>query len=278
MSGNEKLIKQFGEKGYVLNAKYRVPSSLLWKPDFILTHSGINFLVLVRSTSTIPTSLLNRIAHTPSDKIVPLLVFQRKLKKQDERVIVSFGISFCHFLNGKLEINTIKKKLSKQKIKQEIRKKLRQIDVFVSSKQEVEEREFIRSRINYLRDTFNYPFSCHLIEYDKFNIDKLYSHIDSVMATCEFVVIVLEDGHSPVVSYEISKAIRTKEPDNIFMFVKSTLDSSNSWKKDLNKVKRLNTVKYLPYADKNDLEVIFSKAVCVRMNAICKKEGVELFI
>jgi hypothetical protein len=62
------------------------------------------------------------------------------------------------------------------------------------------------------------------------------------------------------------------------MFVKSTSECSISWKKELAKVKKLKTIKYMPFLNKNELEVTLSKAIHVRMTAICKKQNVEIFI
>jgi hypothetical protein len=278
MTAIEKINQQFIQHGYVEDTKYKIPSSLLWKPDLILKKNGSTYLVLIRSSNTIPAGFLNRISHIPTNKIIPLIVFPKKLTTTDEKYITSVGIGICYFIRGTLQNFNIKKKLSENKIKQEIKKKLKQIDIFISSKQDIEEREFIRTRVNYLRDTFNYPFFCHMIEYDKFNIKSLYSHIDKVLGVCEWVVIILDDHYSSVVSYEISKSSKIKNAENIFMFVKSTSECANSWKKELNKIKKLKTIKYLPYLNKNELEVVFSKAVHVRMTAICKREKVEIFI
>jgi len=42
------------------------------------------------------------------------------------------------------------------------------------------------------------------------------------MAICEWIVIVLEDNYSSVVNYEITKAVKEFDHNNIFMFIKLT--------------------------------------------------------
>ena len=100
------------------------------------------------------------------------------------------------------------------------------------------------------------------------------------MGYCEWIVIVLEENYSKTVCYEINKSITLIEHDNIFIFVKSTSKSLTVWKKELDNIKKLKSksIKYLPYSDISELEVGLSKAFNTRMNEICKKEKIKIFV
>ncbi|NWF90542.1 MAG: hypothetical protein HXY50_13905 [Ignavibacteriaceae bacterium] len=276
----EKIQERFENNGYKKVSNYRLPSDLLWQPDLVFTKNSFTYLVLAKTNNTIPPSYLIRISNIPNKKIIPLIIFAQKLKNQrDEQFILSLGISIGYLIKGRLVDIHIRKKLPEKSIKREIGNKLQSIDIFISSKQDIDEREFVKRRINVLRDTHNYPFFTHLIEYDKFNLKKLRQHIDEEMNRCEWIVIVLEDNHSKDVSYEIKKAIKTIEHENIFMFVKSTNRCHNTWKKELNKIKNLEnkSIHYFPYFNLDDLEVTLSKAINKRMGEICKKKKIKLF-
>ena len=140
------------------------------------------------------------------------------------------------------------------------------------------DREFIFDRLEYLRKSNSFPFNPpHLIEYDRFSLPKLYKHIKEVMTNCEWIVILLEDNFSKVVRYEIKLACSIIRHENIFMFVKSTNNCHTNWEKDLEKVKELKTIKYLPYNDSKDLEVTLTKSVNKRMIEIQKKKHIQIY-
>jgi hypothetical protein len=280
MTAIDKIKEQFVNDRYVELSKNKIPKSLLWQPDLIFSKKGYTYLVLAKSNNSVPPSFLIRISNIPKGNLIPLIVFSQKLRtKTEENKILELGISIGYFIRGKLSNVIIKKKIPQIKVKKDIKKKLRVIDIFVSSKQGIDEREFIRGRINFMRDTNPYPFRPpHLIEYDKFSINKIYEHIDEVMSDCEWIVILLEDNDSDYVKYEIDKSIKYKNHENIFMFVKSTNICHTIWKKELSRVKKLNTIHYIPYTNLNDLEVNFCRAVHDRMIEIYKEEKIEIFV
>jgi hypothetical protein len=279
MTAINKIKEQFINAGYVELSKSKIPKSLLWQPDLIFFKRDYTYLVLVKSNNSILPSFLNRISNIPKGNIIPLIVFAQKLgTKTEEKEILKLGISVGYFIRGKLSDVIIKKKRPQIAVKKEINKKLRVIDIFVSSKQDINEREFIKNRINFLRDANPYPFNPpHLIEYDKFNMNEVYKRIDKVIGICEWVVILLEDNYSDYVSYEINKSIKDKKHENIFMFVKSTNLCHTTWKKELNNVQKLNTIHYITYTNLKDLDISFFRAIRDRMNEIYKKEKIERF-
>lgn len=277
----DKLREQFIAKHFVELKISNAPSKLLWQPDLIFKKDKFIYLVLVKSNNSIPPAYLNRIADIPKANIIPLIIFAKKPSTSDEKSILTLGISIGLFQNGKISNLNIRKKLPTQQVQKEIKKKLSVIDIFISSKQDIPERKFAEERIENLRKVNSYPFNPpHLIEYDKFRIAKLYAHIDEKLSICEWIVIILEDNYSPVVSYEIKKAIKGFDHDNIFMFVKSTAACQTAWKKELNKVKQLQSksIKYLPYSDLSDLEVYLAKAIHKRINEICKQKNIDIFV
>ncbi len=280
MPNFDKIREQFRNNGYAELPGYKVPKSLPWQPNLVFSKDGHTYLVLVKSNNAIPPAYLNRIAILPKGNFIPLIVFAQKPTTNDEKSILSLGISIGRLVNGKLSHLKIKKKIPQIIVQREIKKKLEVIDLFVSSKQDIAERKFVEERIEYLRKANSYPFNPpHLIEYDHFNLKKLYKHIDMVIGNCEWIVIVLEDNYSEVVSYEILKAIKTIRHENIFMFIKSTNLCKTTWKKELNKIKKLEgkSIKYLPYSNLNELEVLLSKAIHTRINEICKRKKIEIF-
>jgi hypothetical protein len=280
MTPMDKLKEQFVNSGYVELDKSKTPKSLLWQPDLLFSKDGYTYLVLVKSNNSVPPTFLNRIGDTPKGNFIPLIIFSHKPTVTDEKSISSLGISTGIFSKGKLSHLNIKKKLSTSEVRKKNKGKLEVIDIFISSKQDIEERKFVEDRIENLRKINSYPFSPpHLIEYDRFDIKNLYKHIDSIMSKCEWIVILLEDSHSKVVRYEINKAIKIIDHKNIFMFVKSTIACQTAWKSELKKIKDLESksIKYLPYSDRSELEVYLSKAIKTRINEICKKKNIEIF-
>ncbi len=274
----DEIKDQFKKNGYIESPGYNLPKSLLWQPDLVFSKNNYTYLILVKSNNSIPPSFLNRISNIPKDTIIPLIVFAQKLKDKEEKGILSLGISIAYFIRGRLVKFTFKKKKPRKIVKRDIRNKLKAIDIFISSKQDIVEREFVKSRINYLRDTNNYPFFLHMIEYDKFEMSKLYKHIKTEMCKCEWIIVLLGNHYSPIVKYEMRKALTVIEHNNYFMFVKSTNNCRIAWEKELDEVKQYNTIHYIPYANLNDLEVNLSRAVNKRMYQICKKEKVEIFV
>ena len=280
MIDTDKLKEQFVKIGYEELSINKTPKSLLWQPDLLFLKDGYKYLILVKSNNTVPPTFLNRIVNIPRGKFIPLIIFSTKPTATDVELFGSLGISIGVFIKGKISHLIIKKKLPPNKVKKEIKRKLEVIDIFVSSKQDVEERKFIEGRIENLRKIHSYPFSPpHLIEYDRFDINKLHKHIDKIMSNCEWIVILLEDNYSEVVAYEINLAIKIIDHENIFMFVKSTIASQTAWKRELNKIRKLKSksIKYFPYSDRSELEVHLSRAIKSRINEICKKKNIEIF-
>jgi hypothetical protein len=276
----QKIKEQLEAKGFIELPGNKVPKNLLWQADLLYTKDNFIYLILVKSNNSVPPAYLNRIGSIPREDIIPLIIFCQKPVARDEKIILSLGISLGYFINDKISNLKIQKKIPQQVVAIEIKRKLSVIDIFVSSKQDIAERKFVENRIENLRKINSYPFNPpHLIEHDKFDINSLYDYIDSVLLNCEWIVIILEDEYSPVVSYEINKAIDNLEHENIFMFVKLTNTCKTSWENELAKIKDLasKSIKYLPYSDHSELEVGLSKAIKTRMNEICKKEKIELF-
>lgn len=278
MIATELIKEHFTKSGYKDVPLSKSPKSLLWQPDLILTKNGLIYLLLVKSNNSIPPAFLDRISKISSANVIPLIIFAQKLSLINENSITSLGISVGYFIRGKVSNLKIKKKLPKKEIQKEIKKKLEVIDIFISSKQDIPEREFILDRLEVFRKTNSFPFNPpHLIEYDRFEINKLYEHIRQVMTNCEWIVIILEDHFSKVVRYEIKQATKLIRHKNIFMFVKSTSSCHSKWKTDLQNVKALKTIKYLPYTDTKDLEVSLGRAINKRMTEIQKKKKIQIF-
>ncbi|MCK9404554.1 MAG: hypothetical protein M0Q26_14275 [Chitinophagaceae bacterium] len=285
MTDLDKLKTQFFNKGLTEFAPIKfipkILDALLWQPTFLLSDGSYTYLVLVKTNNTVLPTFLNRVASIPNRSYVPVIIFCQKPTATDEKFILSLGISIGYFIKGKLYNLNFKKKIPQNIVQKEIKKKLPVIDIFISSKQNIPERKFVEERIENLRKINSYPFNPpHLIEYDKFKLNKLYQHIDEKMEICEWIVIILEDNHSNDVRYEINKAIKEFDHDNIFMFVKSTNACQTVWKKELTKVKKLESksIKYLPYSNLSELEVYLSKAVKERINEICRKHKIEIFV
>jgi hypothetical protein len=278
----DKVRAQFLSLGFIELTQENTPASLLWSPDLVFSKDGKTYRVLIKSNDSIPPAYLTRIAQSSKEKVINLIIFSQRASLTQERTILSLGVSLGYFIRGKLCDLNIKEQLPKAEIRKEIKKKkLPTIDIFLSSKQDISERPFVAQRIEVLRKTMYYPFNPpHLIEYDKFPLHEIYDHINETLDNCEWIVIVLEDAHSIYVRHEIYRAIDRMEHENIFMFVKQTSVCKTAWKKELNKIEKLKSesIKYMPYLDQIDLEVTLTKAVNKRMNEICKKEGVQIFV
>jgi hypothetical protein len=279
MTVNDKIKVQLVNRGFVELSRNKTPKTLRWRPDLIFSKDGYIYLILIKSNNSVPPTFLNRIASIPKGNIIPLIIFSQR-PARDERFILSLGISIGYYSKGKLSELILKKKLSQKIIQKEI-KKLEVIDIFVSSKQDIPERKFIEERIEYLRKANSYPFSPpRLIEYHRYSLKNKYTYINKVMDMCEWVIIILEENHSKDVSYEINRAVRTKNHDNIFMYVKYNNTCQTAWKKELNKIKKLESksIKYSPYSNQSELEVELSNHIKTRMIEICKKKKVNLFM
>lgn len=286
MSPQDKIKQQFISSDFRELPLSKLPKSLLWQPDLVFVKNNYTYLVLIKSNNSIPPTFLNRIANIPSGNIIPLIIFAQKVDRHKEKEILNLGISVGNYFRGRLLNLKIRKKTDQTTVKKEIRKKLDHIDIFVSSKQngsdgiELGERTLAKKTINLLRDTRNYPFTAHLIEYERFKLNKLYEKINEVMEHCEWIVILLEDYFSKTVRYEINKAIKTKDHQNIFIFLKSTHVCKKAWKNVIAKITKMNSksIKYLPYSDLTDLEVTMTKAINNRMNEICEKKKIQIYV
>lgn len=273
----EDLVKLFLKQGFLEPKLKKLPVAIQWQPDLVLEKNGLKYYCLIRKSNSIPPTFLSRISNS-SAKFNSIILFEKKCSKTDENEILSMGISIGYLIDNKL---TLKIKANNKVISKQVQKKLTVIDIFVSSKQDIAEREFTYDRLEMLRKVHEYPFNPpHLIEHDKFDMRKLYPYIDSIMDKCEWIVIILEDNYSKTVSYEIHRAIQTIRHENIFIFVKSTKECHNSWKKELEFIKNLKppTIKYLPFNDNTNLEANMNKAINLRMSQIYKKYKIKTII
>lgn len=278
MVDHSKIRHQFTKEGFAELSVSKTPESVLWSPDLLFSKDGYTFPVLVKTNDAIPPAFLSRIAQIKDQKIKPVIIFCQKPKPKDrkrtEESLLSLGISSGYFLNGKLTDLQIKKKISPQ-AKKELRK-LNSIDVFISSKQNIKTRKYIRGRLYFLRDTESYPFFARLIEYEKHPSDKLEEYIDEVMEQCEWIVVLLEDEYSKITFYELKRAIGTMNHNNIFVFVKETKKCKTTWNHALELLKTSTSVTYLSYSNRPDLEIIFCSAVKKRMRQICKQKKIKI--
>lgn len=273
MERSEEILGHFAKQGFLEIKNQKLPSSILWQPDFVIKKNNIKYFALLRTSNSVLPAFLSRISKS-SSRYNSIIVFEKKLTRTDENEIISLGISIGYFINGKL---ALKLRTQNKTVIKEVKKKLQVIDIFVSSKQDIEERTFVEERLENLRKINEYPFNPpHLIEYEKFDIRNLYKHIDSTIDKCDWIVIILEENYSKVVKHEIHEAIKKIEHQNIFMFVKSTKECHSKWKKELDLIVNLKppTIKYLPFSDLRDLEVTMSKAVHLRMADIFKKNKI----
>ena len=169
MTSINEILVLFQKQGFAEVNENKLPSTIQWKPDIVVSKSKQNYYILYRKNNTIPPIFLSRISNSNS-KFQTLIVFEKKCIRKDEKEILSMGISIGYLLNGKL---TLKIKTNKKIVSKEVKEKLSVIDIFVSSKQDIPEREFVSERLEMLRRTRWYPFSPpHLIEHDKFEISK----------------------------------------------------------------------------------------------------------
>ena len=273
MNSIDEILILFQKQGFSEVILTKLPASIQWKPDLVISKKSIRYYVLFRKSDTIPPIFLSRISNSNS-KFQTLIVFNKKCTRQYENEILSMGISIGYLVGNRL---TLKIKTNKKLVSKEVKEKLSVIDIFVSSKQDILEREFASERLEMLRKIHNYPFSPpHLIEHDKFDISELYTYIDETMNECEWIVIILEDNYSKIVSYEIKRAIATISHENIFMLVKSTKECNKNWESELNNIKNLDppTIKYLPYSDLATLETNMARAINLRMSQIYKKNKI----
>lgn len=275
MINKDKILVQFAKEGFFENQKLKQPTSLLWQPNLILNNELGTYYILFRASNTLLPAFLDRISKTAS-KFNSLIIFEKKCTNKEENEIISQGISIGYFICGKL---ILKIRTQKKEIAVETKKKLSVIDIFISSKQDISEREFVAERIETIRKIYSYPFNPpKLIEYHKFDIKDLYNYINSQIDICEWIIILLQEEYSEVVRHEIKRAIKKIEHNNIFMFVKSTKVCQATWKKELDLIKKLESksIKYLPYSSLADLEITMTKAINVRMNQIYKKNKISI--
>lgn len=275
MNRTEIILSHFVKQGFQEVENPKIPSTILWQPDLVVTKNNIKYYALLRTNNSILPAFLSRISNS-SSKFNSIIVFEKKCSKSEENQIISMGISVGYFIDNKL---TLKLRTQNKSVAKEVKKKLEVIDIFVSSKQDIPEREFISERLEVLRKINEYPFNPpHLIEYDRFEITKLYNYIDSTLDKCDWITIILNENYSNVVSYEIHEAVKKINHDNIFIFVKSTKECHKNWQKELDFIINLEppTIKYLPYSDLTDLEVTMSKAVHLRMSLIFKNKKIKM--
>lgn len=274
MTDADKIKNQLVGKGFAELPITKTPKSLLWLPSFLLTKDGCTYLVLVKSNNSVLPTFLNRIATIPKGNFVPLIIFCQKPSATVEKSILAMGIGIGYFLKAKLSNLLLKKKLTQKIAPKKTKEKPPVIDIFVSSKQNIDERKFVENRIENLRKINSYPFNPPiLIEYDKFKPSEIYKHIDEKMEICEWIVIILEDNPSDYVKYEIKKAIKNFNHENIFMFAKLTKTCREVWKKELTKIDNMvsQSIKYLPYSNFSELEVYLSKAIKERIEVVNKR-------
>ena len=112
MTSINEILVLFQKQGFAEVNENKLPSTIQWKPDIVVSKSKQNYYILYRKNNTIPPIFLSRISNSNS-KFQTLIVFEKKCNRQDEKEILSMGISIGYLLNGKLtlKIKTNKKML-----------------------------------------------------------------------------------------------------------------------------------------------------------------------
>lgn len=268
--------RNLNHQGFKVFKSFKYPKSLLWTPDIIAKKDNITYFILIRGNNTISPYILERMSKIPktSYELGILIVFVNKPNNKLLSQLGNRNIGFA-FLSRN---NFSKFRTNKAYNQKEISKtnKSNVIDIFISSVQDIDEREFVKKKLLSINHTFEYPIYPQLIEYRRYNPKKIKKQILEKLKECQWILIILEENHSDYVKFEIKNSFKFLDHKNIFIFKKNTLKCSNTWLKEINFIKSNETVKYIPYNDLEDLEVTIMQNIlehcnqCGMKNAIIK--------
>ena len=277
----ERVLKKQGFKRDLTG----IQKDFAWKPDVFLTKGSESRAFLIRQTDSVPNILVERMALTRSRKkrFFINIVFLKDPKPQTKKTLALYGIGIQLMDVGKL-VESRKSKNFSASIKTKklvvANKKMRRTDIFLSSQQEIPEREAARRVINDINRKSRFPvFPFQAEDDDRFGGSRSQTKrcIDEGLRRCEWFVGILAEECRYWVTYEVKQAIEKDFKDgDITIYVRTTLETQRAWKTLLGWIKNKN-FKYLPFSDKADLKTKLYRRILSKIERIHRNLGIPMY-
>ena len=255
----------------------KIPARFRYAPDVLATKDGSTFAFFIRQSDSIPEVLIQRIAsmRNPKKKLNFFVVFSKEPRKQSVKLLNLYGMGIKIVRNGKMKnaqrkVFEVKKKIISKEQKRERAKKMPLTEIFVSSHQEIEERNKSEDITEELYACWKFPFKAIFVEKDtRYSINQTDECIEDNLKNSELFLGILADEYRPVVDKkEIRRAFQLFDLHQIMIFVKANRNCKKNWSALIKWIKDKETVKYVEYNDLTDFEIKLKRWLMERAQEI----------
>lgn len=154
--------------------------------------------------------------------------------------------------------------------------KISRVMAFLSSKQNLQERDLFKSLAREYRDTYKFPIYAVTVEDDQNCTDMrdLWNYIKKRISDCDFFFGILIDDHRDMVEKEIRHAFTLFNSSKITLYVKNSPETLTQWNQLLVWIRKQNSVKYFPFTDAIELKSLINQKFSIlarntKSNIIC---------
>lgn len=163
--------------------------------------------------------------------------------------------------------------------------KMSQIDLFISSKQVLEERDIAKDIIDLVRNSMKKPVYAKLVEedqrYNEMSNKKLKELIELCLQEADYTICFLGDERRDIVAWEVKRALEILYVEQVIIFLKSSREAKHNWSGLIEFIHtqyelKGKTVKYIEYVDTRDFRNKFHERIMVLLEKIHQKMGVPL--
>jgi hypothetical protein len=247
------------QKKYIIS-KEKTPKWFSYSPNIIAKKDNDTLGIYIREGNSMPEVLIQRISSSSSikRKVKFEIIFLKKPNSTTIQLLNLYGLGIGYIVKAKVkEIQTIKpvltKKISKNKGPQH--KKMPTTEIFISSHQDIEERQEAKKLIEEFFPTHKIPFSPVLVEDDfSFTFSETKKCIDHNLNISELFLGILAEQYRPWVSKEIKKIFKMRNPNEIIIFIKSNKKTKTNWKNLTSWIIKQKNVKYFEYVDTTEFK------------------------
>jgi hypothetical protein len=272
----ENIIQYFTDSGYVqidptTYQQFTIVPDLLFEKE-----NELRAVVLRDTADELKESIVQRFAASqriPNKALEIFFGFPEKPGLKILSACKNFLVGVLYIdRNGQVELYAESKKIKGRKQ----RSAVPATHIFVSSIQELEERQEVKKIVDIQRESLRVPIFPMLVEDDQRyenNIKKIWPIICDCMDECDYVTVILRGEHVDIIEEEIRRALELYDPAEILFYVKNDKVTKDAWELVL-RIATQAGVKYTEYFDVRDLYLKFNKRIMQVIKHLHDKHGV----
>lgn len=209
----DKIIELLKKDHYLIQDI--IPKELSWTPDLYAKKDNKYYAFEIREKNTIPETSIQRMSQSKlkRDELYIYVIFKEKPLSSIIKYTEIYGIGIKYI--SKSNIVELLKSRCFSSLKEIIQKdkkrihKMKKIDIFISSHQDILERRKTIDRINFINKSHKCPIYPVLVEDDpSSNISKIKKIINKNMDNSDYFLGILEKQYRELVDYEFKRCFK----------------------------------------------------------------------